>query len=145
MRYILSCSLLTTVYWSRNEGGIEWSKVFGVCPWMTIRLRRPSFLNRQTPSSKSYSYRESLILQYRWHWNTLVQRFKKIEMEQKKLLTKANKCYRASNFFWKNKLARSLFWHVTNFCWIFLSKVWMSEVYFSKIVTCFQPLTIFKN
>ena len=80
-------------------------KVFaGVCPWMSMRLLRPSFSNGQA-SSRWYReeirlQRNTLILQYKWHWSTLVQRSKKIEMDKK--ITKTYKFYKASNFLWKN-------------------------------------------
>ena len=47
--------------------------------------------------------------------HVLVQRFKKKEMGEKKLLTKLLKCYEASKFLYKNNLAKSLFWIKTNF------------------------------
>ena len=53
-------------------------------------------------------------------------------------------------------LAKSLFWHETHFCWVFLSKVWIlglfrtqanvsDIVFFAKIVNSFQLLTVFTN
>ena len=47
--------------------------------------------------------------------HVLVQRSKKIEMDEKKTSTKT-KCYKASKFLWKNDLAKSLFCHETNLC-----------------------------
>ena len=50
-------------------------------------------------------------------------------LQKKELLTKTYKCYKASIFLWNNELAKSLFWHETDFCWVFLSKVWILELY----------------
>ena len=41
--------------------------------------------------------------------HVLVQRFKKKEMGEQKLLTKLLKCYEASKFLYKNNLAKNLF------------------------------------
>ena len=61
-------------------------KVFArVCPWMSRRLLRPSFIKGQASTRIRYRpQRKSLILQYRWHWSTLVQRSKENRMEEKK-------------------------------------------------------------
>ena len=123
MRRTISWSLLVTVYWSRDEDGIgvcafECTYVYYAPPWLRGRLH----LVRHAAS-------KSLVLQYRWHWSTLVQRIKEKEMDKKGLLTKTFKCYKTSNFLWKNELAESIFWLETNFCWVFLEKGWISWVY----------------
>ena len=50
----------------------------GICPWMSIRLLcsppllppRPPIIWGEASYCKRYSCRESLIMQYRWHWST---------------------------------------------------------------------------
>ena len=46
----------------------------------------------------------------------------------------------------QNELAKKiLFWHVANFCWIFLSKVWMSENGIKNGTKTLKPLFLIKH
>ena len=88
-------------------------KVFArVCPWISICLLRMSFIKGQASSCERYSCRERV-----WYWN--IDEHVSSEIQEKrngrknKILTKAYKCYKASNFLRKNELAKSLFRHKT--------------------------------
>ena len=84
MRYTISWSMLSTVYWSRDEGGIGWSKfllepalecsfVYYVAPLLRGRL----YVIKDTATEKEFD------VAIKCHWSTLVQRSKKIEMDEK--------------------------------------------------------------
>ena len=86
--YPISWSLPATVYLSRDEDGIGWSKfflefalecsyVYYASPPSPI-LRDRLHLVRDTAAEKQFD-----ILQYRRHWSTLIHRSKKIELNRK--------------------------------------------------------------
>ena len=84
MRCILSSSLLATVYWSRDEDGIGWSKLLLEsaleCPYVYSAL---PLLRDRLHLVRDTAEKNSLTLQYRWHQSPLVQTSKKIEMDEK--------------------------------------------------------------
>ena len=77
----ISWSLLATVYLSRDEDGIGWSKFLlrsaHKCPYVYYT---PSFIKGQASFCKRYNCIERVwTLQYWWNWSTVVERSKKIE------------------------------------------------------------------
>ena len=123
---------------------------------ISILLLSPFFIKGQASERKIELQRKSLILN-RWVYIVDTEaRWSRNPRRKKKLLKKTYQCYKASNLLRKNEFVNSLVWHETNFCWVFLSKVWISEVYlessrkslincFAKLVNGFQPITIFAN
>ena len=75
-------NLLALSNWSRDEYGIEWWKSLLEsalkCPYV---YHGPSLLRDRLHLVRGKLQRKSFMLQYRWHWSALVQRFKKIEIE----------------------------------------------------------------
>ena len=93
-------NLLATVYWSRDEGRIQWSKFLLEsaleCPYVYYA---PSLL-----MGRLHFVTDTAAETYKWHWSKLVQRFKKTEIDKNDILTKTYKCYKASNVLWNNEL-----------------------------------------
>ena len=72
MRYTISWSMLSTVYWSRDEGGNGWSKFLlepalecSYVYYVANLLRGRLYVIKDTATEKE--------LQYKCHWSTLVQ------------------------------------------------------------------------
>ena len=73
--------------------------------------------------------RKNVILTYWWHWDAFsLEIQEKRNGQKKKLLTKTWKCYKTSEFLWKNDLAR-IYFDMKQSLRVILSKVWTSERY----------------
>ena len=123
MRCTISWSLLATVHCLRDEDEIGWSKFL-----LEFALEFPcAYSSPPLLRGRLQLVREEIQLQRKSL--TLEHVSSDIEETEKNERYKCYKRYKASDFLWKNELARSLFWHETNIYWVFLSKVWISEVY----------------
>ena len=110
MRCTISSSLLVTVYWSRDRGGIRLSKFLLEsaleCPYVydvPSLIRGTLHLVRDTAAEKEFDIAIQMTLE---HVNSEIQENR--NEQKKKLLAKIYKCYKARNFLWKNELANSL-------------------------------------
>ena len=116
-------------YWPRGEDGIRWSTFLVEsalqCPYIYYvppLLRSRLHFVRDTAAEKEFDITIKME-----HVSSEIQENR--NGQKKYFLTKTYKCYKADNFPWKNELAKSLSWHETNFCQVFISKILISEVH----------------